>query len=288
MPLPLEGPNAEQITYWNQQAGPTWVAVQSLIDQQIRPLGRLAMERAALGPGLRVLDVGCGCGDTTIELAKRVAPGGEAHGVDISAPMLTRAAQQARAAQVSNARFELADAQTSEHPAGHFDVLFSRFGVMFFAEPIVAFSNLRQALRAGGRLVFVCWQAMMENPWMGVPMMAALQHLPPPPIPAPGAPGPFAFADPDRVREILAGAGFSDVALESVRMPLSIGGGNDLDATVDFVLRMGPTARALREADDPALQPHVAASVREALAPYQTAEGGVMMDSASWIVTARA
>jgi SAM-dependent methyltransferase len=287
MPLPLEGPNAEQITYWNQQAGPTWVAVQALIDQQIRPLGRLAMERAGLRAGLRVLDVGCGCGDTTIELATRVAPGGEALGVDISAPMLTRAAQQARAAKVANTRFELADAQTSELPEGHFDVLFSRFGVMFFADPVVAFTNLRQALRAGGQLAFVCWQSMMDNPWMAVPMMAALQHLPLPPIPAPGAPGPFAFADPDRVRAILAEAGFADVALESVRTTLSVGGGNDLDTTVDFVLRMGPTARALREADDPGLQPLVAASVREALGPYQT-DAGVMMDSASWIVTARA
>jgi SAM-dependent methyltransferase len=287
MPLPLEGPNSEQITYWNQQAGPTWVAVQSLIDQQIRPLGQLAMERAGLRAGLRVLDVGCGCGDTTIELATRVAPGGEAHGVDISAPMLTRAAQQARAAQVGNVRFELADAQTSELPAGRFDVLFSRFGVMFFADPAVAFTNLHQALRAGGQLAFVCWQSMMDNPWMTVPMAAALQHIPPPPIPAPGAPGPFAFADPDHVRRILTAAGFGDIALEPVLMTLSVGGGNDLDATVDFVLRMGPTARALREADDPELLPLVAASVRDALAPYQT-EAGVRMESASWIVTAMA
>jgi hypothetical protein len=157
---------------------------------------------------------------------------------------------------------------------------------MFFADPAVAFTNLHQALRAGGQLAFVCWQSMMDNPWMTVPMAAALQHIPPPPIPAPGAPGPFAFADPDRVREILASAGFSAVALEPVRMTLSIGGGNDLDTTVDFILRMGPAARALREADDPDLQPLVAASVREALAPYQTADAGVMMDSASWIVTA--
>ncbi|MBX3024021.1 methyltransferase domain-containing protein [bacterium] len=286
MPLPLEGPNAEQITYWNQQAGPTWVAVQASIDQQIRPLGRLAMDRAGLRPGLRVLDVGCGCGDTTIELAARVAPGGEVLGVDISAPMLTRAGQQARAANVTNARFEIADAQIAQFPAGAFDVLFSRFGVMFFADPAAAFANLRSALRAGGQLAFACWQSMMDNPWMTVPMAAALQHLPPPPIPAPGAPGPFAFADPDHVRGILEAAGFTAVALEPVRMTLSVGGGQDLDATVDFLLRMGPTARALREADDPELPPLVAASVREALRPYQTA-AGVQMDSASWIVTAR-
>lgn len=285
MPLPLEGPNAEQITYWNQQAGPTWVAIQSFIDQQIRPLGHLAIERAALAPGTAVLDVGCGCGDTTIEIARRVAPG-EVLGIDISAPMLTRAAQQAKAAGVSP-RFELTDAQTHSFTAASFDVLFSRFGVMFFADPTAAFTNLRQALRVGGRLAFVCWQSMLDNPWMTVPMAAALQHLPPPPIPAPGAPGPFAFADPDHVHAILAGAGFRDVALESVRMTLTVGGGRELDETVDFLLRMGPAARALREADDPELTPLVAAAVREALAPYQTADG-VKMDSASWVVTAAA
>ncbi len=123
---------------------------------------------------------------------------------------------------------------------------------------------------------------------MAVPMMAAMPHLPvPPPIPAPGAPGPFAFADADRVRGILTQAGFLDVALEPVKMTLSVGGDNDLDATVDFVLRMGPTARALRAADDPELLPQIAAAVRAALAPYKT-DAGVRMDSASWIVTARA
>lgn len=287
MPLPLEGPNAEQITYWNQHAGPTWVAVQAAIDQQLRPLGRQAMERAALRAGLRVLDVGCGCGDTSIELASRVAPGGEVLGVDISAPMLTRATQQAKAAKAANVRFEIADAQISDFPSAPFDVVFSRFGVMFFADPTVAFTNLRGALREGGQLAFVCWQSMMGNPWMTVPMAAALQHLPPPPIPEPGAPGPFAFADPDRVRGILTAAGFRDVALEPVQMTLSVGGGQDLDATVEFLLRMGPTARALRDADDPELEPLVAAAVKEALRPYETG-AGVQMDSASWIVTAKA
>lgn len=286
MPLPLEGPNADQITYWNQQAGPTWVAVQSLIDQQIRPLGLVAMERAELRPGARVLDVGCGCGDTTIEVARRVAPDGEVLGVDISAPMLTRAGQQARAAGVA-ARFELADAQTTRFEEGRFDTLFSRFGVMFFADPAAAFANLHRALRAGGRLAFACWQGMADNPWMVVPMAAALPLLPPQPPPVPRAPGPFAFAEADYVRDLLTQAGFADVALESVRTTLTIGGGQDLDATVDFVLRMGPTARALRDADDPELVPEVAAAVREALAPYATADG-VRMDSASWIVTARA
>jgi SAM-dependent methyltransferase len=125
-------------------------------------------------------------------------------------------------------------------------MLFSRFGVMFFADPIAAFANLRRALRPGGRLAFVCWQAVTENPWMLVPLGAALQILPPPPLPGPEAPGPFAFADPDRVRRILTGAGFQNPELEPVVETLRLGGGGGLDTTVDFLLQMGPTAAALR------------------------------------------
>jgi len=282
--LDAGGPNADQIAYWNE-AGLKWVAVQTLIDTQIRPLGHLAMQRAALAPGERVLDIGCGCGDTSLELARRVAPGGQVLGADISAPMLERARASAAAAS-SAAEFVAADAQTHPFAPGAFDVAFSRFGVMFFADPPAAFANLRRALRPGGRLAFVCWQAMPDNPWAAVPCMAALPLLPAQPMPNPEAPGPFAFANPERVRDILARAGFTDVALESVRMPLSIGGGQGLDPTVDFLLKMGPLARALREAADPALVGRVAARVREVLEPYLTAEG-VRMDSASWLVTAR-
>ncbi|MEO8605506.1 MAG: class I SAM-dependent methyltransferase [bacterium] len=286
MSLTADGPNAEQITYWNDQAGPKWVAVQALIDDQIRPLGHIAMERAGLVAGERVLDVGCGCGDTSLELARRVAPGGQVQGIDISAPMLERAAAQA-AATGAAAQFTRADAQTHPFEPAAYDVLFSRFGVMFFADPTAAFTNLRRALRPGGRMAFVCWQVVTDNPWMFVPFAAALQHLPAPPLPAPGAPGPFAFADADRVRGILSGAGFSDIGLEAVHMALSVGGGQDLDATVDFLLQMGPAARALRDAPDPSVVPRVAAAVRDALLPYQTPTG-VRMDSASWVVTARA
>src|SRR5262249_38336345 len=150
-----------------------------------------------------VLDVGCGCGDSTVDLARRVAPDGTVVGMDISAVMLERARQTAREQGV-NARFEHADAQTHAFAPASFDVLFSRFGVMFFADPTAAFANLRSALRPGGKLAFVCWQSLAENPWMLVPLGAAFQIIPPPPMPAPDAPGPFAFADQSRVRSILA------------------------------------------------------------------------------------
>jgi SAM-dependent methyltransferase len=283
--MDASGPNAKQIQYWNETAGPKWVKLQALIDDQVRALGRFAMDRAALLPGERVLDVGCGCGDTTIELARRVVPGGAATGIDISAVMLERARQAARDQQVA-ASFERADAQTHAFPAASIDVLYSRFGVMFFADPQAAFTNLRRVLRPGGRLSFICWQSLPENPWMFVPLGAALQFLPPPPLLAPDAPGPFAFADTGRVEGILSGAGFTDVQFQDVRQTLRVGGGAGIDQTVDFLMQMGPAAAALRESPDPTLAPRVAAAVRESLAPYVT-DDGIRMESASWIVTAR-
>jgi SAM-dependent methyltransferase len=279
------GPNAEQIEYWNEQGGPKWVALHSLIDGQIEPLGRIAMDRGDISTGKRVLDVGCGCGGASLEIARRVGESGHVTGIDISRPMLERARDGAAEAGLSNVRFEQADAQTATLAAADYDVIFSRFGVMFFADPTAAFANLRSTLRGGARLSFVCWQAGQENPWMMVPLVAALQHIPPPPMPAPDAPGPFSFADPDRVRGILGGAGFEEIHLDPIRETLTVGGTGSLDAAVDFLLQIGPTARVLRESD-PALTPKVTASVREALEPYHT-DQGVRMPSSAWLVTAR-
>ena len=278
--------NAEQIRYWNEAAGPKWVSFQKVIDAQIAPLGERAMDRAGIAPGERVIDVGCGCGDTTIALARRVGPTGLVLGVDISAPMLERAAETARAAVAANVRFENADAQTHRLSPGAFDVVYSRFGVMFFADPVAAFANLRAALRPGGRLAFVCWQALRENPWLFLALQAAAQHLTLPPPPAPDAPGPFSLADPERVRDIVARAGFERIALEDLRTALMLGGGGTLDQAVRFLTEgVGPVSGVLREAD-PALRPTVAAAVRAAISPFVTPEG-VRLGSAAWIVTAR-
>ena len=284
--LEPSGANADQIRYWNE-SGAKWVALHDAIDLQIRPLGLRAMDRAALHAGDRALDVGCGCGATTIELARRVAPGGSVTGIDISAVMLDEARRRAAAIGAA-AQFMLADAQTYAFAPASVDVVFSRFGVMFFVNPTAAFANLRRALRPEGRLAFVCWRSLPENPWMFVPLGAALQVVPPPlPTPAPDAPGPFAFADPNRVRGILDGAGYRDVQLDAVDDELIVGGGAGLDETVAFMLQMGPTGILLRAANDPSLEARVAAAVREALVPYVT-PAGVRMRSASWIVTARA
>lgn len=277
------GPNAEQIKFWNEESAQRWVESQAALDAQLETLGRRAMDSAALQSGERVLDVGCGCGTTTLELAGRVGRTGAAIGVDISAPMLAQARRAAAGA--SNVRFINADAQTHRFDSDSAEVIFSRFGVMFFADPGAAFANLRTALTARGRLAFACWRSLPENPWMAVPMMAAMQHVAPPPPPAPDAPGPLAFADADRVRAILTGAGFADVRLDAFDETLTVGGSTDLDRAVRFLLDLGPTARLLREAD-PAVLPAVTAAIRDALQPYHGPEG-VRMTGAVWIVTAR-
>lgn len=284
-PLAASGPNAEQIEYWNEKSGPKWVANADLLDAQIGPIGEEAMARAKIAPGERVLDVGCGCAQTTLQLAARVGARGRVVGIDISGPMLARARERSAAARAAQVEFLLADAQTAGFERGAFDLVFSRFGVMFFADPAAAFANLRRALAPRGRLTFVCWQTLDRNPWMAVPLAAAAKHVSLPPPPPPGAPGPMALADPERVARILDQAGFREVSLESVETRLVIGGGGGVEEAARFLLEgVGPTSQAMREASADALST-VSAAVRAALERFRTARG-VEMGAAVWIVTA--
>jgi SAM-dependent methyltransferase len=274
--------NAAQIDYWNATAGQTWARHQAQLDRQIEPLGLEALRALAARPGERVLDVGCGCGQTTLELAEQVGAGGVVTGIDISAPMLAIARARPVPAGTAQPRFLECDAQTANLGQGQYDAVFSRFGVMFFSDPVAAFTNLRKALTSEGRLTFVCWRPFSENLWMRAPMEAAQPLLPPSPPMDPSAPGPFAFADPGRVRSILSEAGFSDVTLHAFNTSI---GGSSLEQTVDLAFRVGPLGAVLREQPD--LAPTVADAVKAALAAYET-PSGVLMPAAVWIVTAQA
>lgn len=273
--------NPDQIAYWNEQGGRTWVELNDLLDRQIHEVGLRGIEALAPAPGERLLDVGCGGGQTSLALASRVGPSGAVTGIDISGPMLQLA--RGRAEGSANLRFLEADAQVHDLGAAAFDGAFSRFGVMFFSDPKAAFANLRRALKRGGRLVFVCWAPLGENPWMSTPMRAAAASLPGDgPPPDPNAPGPFAFGDPERVRAILQAAGFQDARFEKLTLPI---GGNSLEESMTLALRIGPLGARLREA--PELASKVTADVRAAL-ERNLRDGRVWMDGAVWIVSARA
>jgi SAM-dependent methyltransferase len=233
-PIAASGPNAEQIEYWNSVQAQKWVASQDRLDALIESLGTLAIERSGVAVGERAIDVGCGCGATTLALARRVGPRGFVLGIDISSPMLARARERARAEGFANVEFANADAQTHAFAEDAFDAACSRFGVMFFADPTRAFANLRRALRAGGTVAFVCWRPMPENPWMVVPFAAIASFITPPPPPPPGAPGPFSFGDRERVREILSAAGFDRIEIAPYDTELALG--RDVDDAVEFTL----------------------------------------------------
>ena len=276
----MSAANAAQVAYWNETAGRTWADFQDPIDRQIRPLGLAAMQRLAPAPGEQVVDVGCGCGDTSLELARRVGPEGGVLGLDISAPMLEVARSRAETAGLRNLTFHEADAQTAALP-GDRDAVFSRFGVMFFADPEAAFANLRRSLRPGGRLAFVCWRPLPENLWIHLPAEAAAGLVPPAPPPEPGTPGPFAFADPDRVRRILAEAGFTGIEISPHDEAI---GGLDLEGTVGMSVWRGPLGAILRERPD--LAPVLHDRVRTAVSPWLRGDA-VYMPSATWLVSAR-
>jgi SAM-dependent methyltransferase len=261
--------------------------MQERTDILIDPMGRVGLERLGVVPGERVLDVGCGCGQTLLELADLVGPSGHVLGVDISPPMLARA----RARVEGRPEIELAqgDAQTYRFPPGAFDAMFSRFGVMFFEDPRAAFRNLHAAMRPAGRLSFVCWQDLEKNPWGARPLQAVMRLLPESAMPdmlREGRPGPFFMSEAARVRAILGDAGWKSVSVEPLEMPLHLGGAATLDEAVEYSLQIGPAARALVDAPE-TLKPALEAAIREALAPFAGARG-VFADGAAFVVRARA
>jgi SAM-dependent methyltransferase len=274
--------NDEQIAAWNGAQGQAWVAMQARLDNQLLPLGRAVQSALAPRAGERILDIGCGSGQTTLDLADAVGSGGRVLGVDISEPLLTLARRRAAAAGVDRAEFVTADAQIHAFAPGH-DAVYSRFGVMFFADPVAAFANLARALRPGGRLAFVCWRRPDENPIMMEPLAAAIAAGLPQPEPGPPhAPGPFAFADRERVSGILAAAGFTEIAIAAHDESI---GGNDLEAALDLAFQVGPLGRMVR--DKPAERAAVTGAVRAVLARHVVAGGVVLMQSATWIATAK-
>lgn len=278
-----ETKNADQIAYWNGPGGERWADRQRVQDELLEPVSTILLDRARAVPGERIIDVGCGCGATTRAFAEQVGVSGYVLGIDVSAPMLERARQITP--QAGRVEFRLADAAEYPFRPARFDLIASRFGVMFFAEPVSAFANLRKALRPLGRLAFICWREPRLNPWLMAPLQAAYKHVPKLPDLGPEDPGPFSFASEERVHRILGQAGFSDVKMEACELALDISVGGGLEAAVKSALQIGPASRAL---DGQPVEVIAAAenSIREALAPFAR-DQMVVLPASIWIVTAR-
>ncbi len=274
----------DQVAYWNTRGGEKWIAAQAHTDIMLEPIQRVLLEHARLQPGMAVLEIGCGCGATTLELAKAAGAEGRVLAVDVSQPMLDFA--KGRLAPYRQAELLCADA--SVHPFSPFaDLAISRFGVMFFGDPAGAFANIRKAFRPGARLVFACWRKLEDNAWMQVPLHAAYNAgVPRMPRPEPEDPGPFSFADPDRVTRILTAAGFETPHFSKADLSLDIAAGEGLASAVQQSVTVGATSRALQDQPD-SLRTAAIKAIETALMPYLQNQS-VFLAAAIWIVESSA
>ncbi len=272
-------PVQTQAEYWNEVGGQRWLTNWRKTHAIVENLTRSLDQRAAVSLHESVLDVGCGTGETSRGLAAQVGPSGSVQGIDISSLLLDIASNDT--ANPANLSFTHADVADHRFEPNTYDLIYSRFGVMFFPDPDLAFSNLRAALKDSGRLVFMCWRAMAENLWMKVPGAAAFEIVAPPEPPGPNAPGPMALADPDRVRTILNKAGFIDVDIMPVDDNMAIG---PVSEAVEYCMRMGPAGRALDGASEDE-KIAVAEAMAQAFRDYDGPDG-VKLTGAVWIVSA--
>ena len=282
MPDPAD--NARERDYWNSPATRAWAREHDRIDSLFAEVLALVLDRAAPQPGERVLDIGCGSGTSVLALAEAVGPTGRVLGADIAAESVALAGARIAAAGLAQAQVVLADAAAHPFEPAGFDLLFSRFGVMFFANPVAAFAHLRRALAPEGRVAMAAFRPGAENPWATAPVAAVRPLLPPMPPPDPEAPGQFAFGDSARVRRILDGAGFGDIRLEPRDLGMRLGA--DPREAADFALTVGQTVRALVGAPD-SLRAEVRAALEAWFCGHEGPEG-VVLPGAIWLITARA
>ena len=272
--------NADQIAYWNEVAGAKWVRNQARLDRLMAPLTEALLEAAAPRSGEHALDVGCGCGELSLCLATALGGGGSVTAIDVSRPMLAHAAARAAASSGPDAPIRWIDADASSHAfEPEFDLVASRFGVMFFDDPASAFAHLRRALKPGGRVAFLAWRGRVEVEWMQRPLQWLAPLLPVPDF-SDGEPGPFGLAEGARTRSMLEGAGFTTVSAERIDRAIVIGA--DLDDAVAMLAETGPAAGAIREAE-PVEQRQAERLLREHLADHVGADGAVRLGAACWI-----
>jgi SAM-dependent methyltransferase len=278
--------NAEQLEYWNGEAGERWAQQDEMMAALLEPIARNLLEHADLDGVRSAIDVGCGGGSQSLLIAERLGPSGRVLGIDISGPLLSVARERAATAPPGVATLDFAQADAASHTfdPGTFDLLFSRFGVMFFQDPVAAFANLRTALAVDGRLAFCCWQSLQNNPWIWLAVQAALRHVPPPEAADPDAPGPFSFAEPSRLEAVLGDAGFRDIAVKHHPVTLRWAAADTLEGNVAGVIQMGPVSSLLADQDDSVRQ-QVLDAVVEVMGQFYHG-GALNLPGATWLVTA--
>lgn len=279
-------PNAHEVQYWNSAHTRPWADEYEAIDRLFAGLTRVALDHAAPKLGERVIDIGCGSGTTVLELAARVGPSGYVLGADVSKLSVAKARERIAAASVHQAEIMLCDVSTHIFPANSFDLVFSRFGVMFFADPVATFANIRKAMKSDGRLALAVFRTPQENKWATAALAAVRHLLPPITPPGPEEPGEFSWADAARVHRILETACFEDISLMPHDPAMPLAGGGGAAEAASFTFRVGPVVRAMSDASEQ--QKKEVRSVLEAFFTSHEGPQGVVLPGAIWVVTARA
>jgi ubiquinone/menaquinone biosynthesis C-methylase UbiE len=276
--------NSDMRKFWNGDGGLNWMRFQSRLEKSLTGFGEQAISSAKIARDERVLDVGCGWADTSFELAQRVGPNGYVRGIDISKLILKQARNRIDSFGLDNIQFDCVDAESHRFDSMKFDVIFSRFGVMFFNDPVAAFRNLIGALKPGGRIVFICWQSVKDNQWVNLPQEIVAKHVAGLEPVNPEAPGGFAFGDANRVLSILQEAGFVDIRVKPYDTKFNVG--ENLDEAITFLSHLGPASAVIEAPDlDSVIKNHIIADLRNELVLNQSSNG-IELDSATWIFTA--
>ncbi|MFP4537166.1 MAG: class I SAM-dependent methyltransferase [Dichotomicrobium sp.] len=279
-------PQNEYVDFWNEILVPKFIRFKHVLVDGLTHHSRQVFPTLEVHEGDKVVDVGCGFGDTAIELAKIVGPSGSVVGLDCCEAFLDFGRDDAAVQGIGNVRFVAADVQTYPFEPEH-DFCFSRFGTQFFENPVVAMRNMRTSLKPGGTMTMIVWRTIDDNPWLGLPKQVVSEFLPPPGESARTCgPGPFSMADPDQVTLQLKGAGYEDISFERIDAPVLVG--SSPEDAVEFQLALGPAGEIYREAGEIAERRHdeITAALKQELARYETEEG-IVMQSSSWKVTAR-
>ncbi len=281
--------NNEFIRCWNEILTPKWVRFRHLLSGNGQTYSDAARDIVPVETGARVLDIGCGFGESCLEIGARVGPTGEVLGVDCTREFLEIAEKERDAAGAEHVRYLLADAQECELPKGHFDLAYSRFGVMFFESAVRALRNARSALKPGGRLCLIVWRARSENPAWNMARDVALEYLPPPGESAMTCgPGPFSMAAEETTRGMLAAAGFTQID-HFKRYDEDIWLGRSVEEAVDYQVLVGPSGEIIREAGELGREklPQIRAELTELFAKHQRPNGEVWAPSSAWVIVAR-